>query len=99
MPNVNFKWDFNLTTLCALFSAVVVIGGFVSSQNTTDAVQNTKIAANEVLINRGLAEERRQTREAIEDIKQQAAQDRAEMRRQFDKVNEKLDKLVEAKVR
>lgn len=99
MPSVNFKWEVNITTVIAAVTAIVSIALSVAKQDTANAVQDTRIEANETYITRGLQEERRQTREAITDIKQQAAQDRAEMRRQFDKVNEKLDKLVEAKVR
>lgn len=70
---------------------------FAASQDKANAIQDTRIESNRARIEQGLADERQLTRESVQDLRQQAAQDRAEMKRQFDRLNEKLDKLIESK--
>lgn len=94
------KWISPVVSIGNLIQIALIVSSiiwFAAGQDKTNAIQDTKIQVNYNRIEQGLQNERLLTREAIADLRQQAAQDRAEMKRQFDKLNDKLDKLIEGK--
>lgn len=91
-----FKAEISVGTILTIAAFIVSVTLSYATLDKDNAVQSQRIENNRVRIETGLERERSLTRDSVREVKAQAQMDRAEMRRQFDKLNEKLDRLIQA---
>lgn len=91
------KWfdpKISIGTIITVAAFVVTMTLGFAELHKESAVQQQRIDDNRALIVNGLERERELTRDSDNGIRRRMEDDRAEMRRQFDKINEKLDKII-----
>ena len=82
---------------------LVVVGMLVSGFlyfadiDKTNALQDVQIAAEQQARKEAILAEQQARREALQDLRIRIDADRAEMRAQFEKINDKLDALVKSR--
>lgn len=89
-----FKPEISVETILTIAACVVSVTLAYAALDKDNALQNQRIDNNQSRIETGLQRERNLTRESVRELKDQAAMDRQEMRHQFERLNEKLDKLI-----
>lgn len=107
MTERNKVFDGRITLGNVLTMVALLIGGFwaFADNEAKDRIQDEKIAHTTILLERSIAEtakasekaiemERIARKEALQEVRIRAEADRAEMRAQFVKVNDKLDELI-----
>lgn len=100
--NKHLKWfkpEISVGTILTIAAFIVSVTLSYATLDKTNAVQDKIMEENRNRIEIGLERERALTRDSVREVKNQAQMDRAEMRRQFDKLNDKLDKLIAEKAK
>ena len=77
----------------------MLVSGFLyfADIDKTNALQDVQIAAEQQARKEAILAEQQARREALQDLRIRIDADRAEMRAQFEKINDKLDALVKSR--
>ena len=84
------SWNTVVTIILALFGGL----GLYTAMHTQNALQDARIEANQAAVEKASEFERQTRKEALQEIKLRMDVDRAEMRAQFSKLNDKIDELI-----
>lgn len=94
------SFDGRITLGSVITITLLVVSGvfYVARMETKNAVQDEQLAAARSILESAISAESNQRREALQELKTRMDADRAEMRAQFEKLNSKIDKLIEGKL-
>ena len=84
------SWNTVITVVLAIFGGL----SLYTAMHTQNALQDARIAANQEAVEKALEFERQTRKESLQEIKLRMDADRAEMRAQFAKLNDKIDELI-----
>lgn len=92
-------YDGRITLGNMITIGLLVVSGvfYVARMETKNAVQDEQLFTTRAILENAIAAETAQRREALQELKMRMDADRAEMRAQFEKLNAKIDKLIENK--
>lgn len=83
------SWNTVATVLAFLFTGV----GIYTAMTTQNALQDARITMNQAVLEKAIEAERTARKESLQEIKSRMDADRAEMRAQFAKLNDKVDEV------
>lgn len=92
-------YDGRITLGNVITIVLLVVSGvfYIARMETKNAVQDEQLSTARAILESAIAAETAQRREALQELKMRMDADRAEMRAQFEKLNAKIDKLIESK--
>lgn len=92
-------YDGRITLGNVITIGLLVVSGvfYIARMETKNAVQDEQLSTARAILESAIAAETAQRREALQELKMRMDADRAEMRAQFEKLNAKIDKLIENK--
>lgn len=97
MTGVIYDGRITLGNMITIGLMVVSSVFYIARMETKNAVQDEQLSTARAILENAIAAETAQRREALQELKMRMDADRAEMRAQFEKLNAKIDKLIENK--
>lgn len=97
MTGVIYDGRITLGNVITIGLLVVSSVFYIARMETKNAVQDEQLSTARAILESAIAAETAQRREALQELKMRMDADRAEMRAQFEKLNAKIDKLIENK--
>lgn len=97
MTGVIYDGRITLGNVVTIVLLVVSSVFYIARMETKNAVQDEQLSTARAILESAIAAETAQRREALQELKMRMDADRAEMRAQFEKLNAKIDKLIENK--
>lgn len=97
MTGVIYDGRITLGNVITISLLVVSSVFYIARMETKNAVQDEQLSTARAILENAIAAETAQRREALQELKMRMDADRAEMRAQFEKLNAKIDKLIENK--
>ena len=92
-----FDWRISMGNVLVLVGMLVSGFLYFADIDKTNALQDVQIAAEQQARKEAILAEQQARREALQDLRIRIDADRAEMRAQFEKINDKLDALVKSR--
>ena len=92
-----FDWRINMGNVLVVVGMLVSGFLYFADIDKTNALQDVQIAAEQQARKEAILAEQQARREALQDLRIRIDADRAEMRQQFEKINDKLDALVKSR--
>lgn len=92
-----FDWRISMGNVLVVIGMVVSGFWYFADADKTNALQDVQIAAEQQARKEAILAEQQARREALQDLRIRIDADRAEMRAQFEKINDKLDALVKSR--
>lgn len=97
MTGVIYDGRITLGNVITIGLLVVSSVFYIARMETKNAVQDEQLSTARAILESAIAAETAQRREALQELKMRMDADRAEMRAQFEKLNAKIDKLIDGK--
>ncbi|MFC2278615.1 MAG: hypothetical protein ACFNUL_05205 [Cardiobacterium hominis] len=92
-----FDWRISMGNVLVVVGMLVSGFLYFADIDKTNALQDVQIAAEQQARKEAILAEQQARREALQDLRIRIDADRAEMRAQFEKINDKLDALVKSR--
>ena len=92
-----FDWRISMGNVLGVVGMLVSGFLYFADIDKTNALQDVQIAAEQQARKEAILAEQQARREALQDLRIRIDADRAEMRAQFEKINDKLDALVKSR--
>lgn len=92
-----FDWRISMGNVLVVVGMLVSGFLYFADIDKTNALQDVQIAAEQQARKEAILAEQQARREALQDLRIRIDADRAEMRQQFEKINDKLDALVKSR--
>ena len=92
-----FDWRISMGNVLVVVDMLVSGFLYFADIDKTNALQDVQIAAEQQARKEAILAEQQARREALQDLRIRIDADRAEMRAQFEKINDKLDALVKSR--
>ena len=92
-----FDWRISMGNVLVVVGMLVSGFLYFADIDKTNALQDVQIAAEQQARKEAILAEQQARREALQDLRIRIDADRAEMRAQFETINDKLDALVKSR--